>query len=216
MTRPARVGEVQVDGMSRSAFLLRSALATAAVSGFAAVEPFVAGALGADELKIKGGPGAKGDIEIANFALTLELLEAEFYERALEQISLSKSTRELAELIARDEKQHVEKLRTVISVLGGKPPTPPKFTFPSMTDEASFLEMAEALEDTGVGAYNGAAPAIISMPVLEAAGGIAQVEARHSGAIKMARGQSPTEAFSQALDMDEVLERAGKYIGSSK
>jgi len=216
MTGRDRIGEVQVEGMSRSAFLLRSALATAAVSGFAAVEPFVAGALGGDELKIKGGPGAKGDIKIANFALTLELLEAEFYERALEQLSLSKSTRELAELIAFDENQHVEKLRTVIDVLGGKPPKPPKFTFPSMTDEASFLELAEALEDTGVGAYNGAAPAIISMPVLEAAGGIVQVEARHSGAIKMARGQSPTEAFSQALDMDEVLERAGKYIGSSK
>ena len=109
----------------------------------------------------------------------------------------------------------MEKLRTVIDVLGGKPGKPPKFTFP-MTDEASFLELAEALEDTGVGAYNGAAPAIVAMPVLEAAGGIAQVEARHAGAIKMARGKSPSEAFSQALDMDEVLERAGRYIDSSK
>ena len=54
------------------------------------------------------------------------------------------------------------------------------------------------------------------MPVLEAAGGIVQVEGRHAGAIKMARGQSPSEAFSQALDMDEVLERAGKYIASPK
>ncbi|MEA2346736.1 MAG: hypothetical protein QOG62_523 [Thermoleophilaceae bacterium] len=213
MTRPIDTRAIEVEGMSRGAFLLRGALTTAAVSGLAAVQPFVASALGSGKFKITGGPGAKVDLDIANFALTLEELEAAFYAQALDQVSLSASTRELAQLIGDNESQHVEKLKSVIEVLGGKPGKTPKFNFP-LSDEASFLELAEALEDTGVGAYNGAAPQIISSPLLEAAGGIVQVEGRHSGAIKMARGMSPSEAFSQALDIDEVLARTKKYIDS--
>jgi hypothetical protein len=40
---------------------------------------------------------------------------------------------------------------------GGTPVKKPTFSFP-VTDQASFLKLAHVLENTGVGAYNGAGP----------------------------------------------------------
>ncbi len=205
---------VAIEGMSRSAFMLRAALGVGTLAGVGAVQSFVSTAFAQDEVVSVRPGGSRVDLEILQFALTLELLEAEYYERALAEATLSESSRELAQLIGENERQHVEKLKTVIDVLGGKPTKPPKFKFP-FSDDAAFLELAEALEDTGVGAYNGAAPSVESLPVLAAAGGIVQVEARHAAAVKMARGVSVTPAFSKALDMDEVFEAAGKYIKGS-
>jgi hypothetical protein len=60
------------------------------------------------------------------------------------------------------------------------------------------------LEDTGVAAYNGAATQLQSKDVLQAAGSIAQVEARHAGALRELAGEPPTvAAFDQVLSGDE-------------
>ena len=67
------------------------------------------------------------------------------------------------------------------------------------TSEASFLKIAKTFEDTGVSAYNGAAPTIKSGDVLAAAGSIVQVEARHAALIRLTRGKTPApEAFDPA------------------
>ena len=63
------------------------------------------------------------------------------------------------------------------------------------------------LENTGVGAYNGAAPSLQSKQVLASAGSIVQIEARHAAAIDLLIGKSPTpnEGFDKPLTKATVL-----------
>jgi hypothetical protein len=86
---------------------------------------------------------------------------------------------ETATQFGADETAHVGALEKTITDLGGKPVAKPTFSFP-ITNETSFLKLAQTLEDTGVSAYNGAGPMIKSKEVLGAAGSIVQVEARHA------------------------------------
>ena len=141
--------------------LLKGALAAGAVYGALAVGPFVRKALA-----MIGG----GDVEILNFALTLEYLEAKFYEEAKSRAKASGELKSLVDLLAKDEKQHVEALTATIKKLGGKPVAEPKFDF-AYSGTSGFLKLAQTFEDTGVSAYNGAAPMIKSKEVLAAAGG---------------------------------------------
>jgi rubrerythrin len=193
---------VEVHGMSRSAFLVRGALAAGAVYGLGVVRPFVAHAAAGME---------GGDLEIVNFALTLEYLETEFYGQAL-KLGLSRDVKSLAKLIHDDESQHVDALTATVKQLGGKPTTKPTFSFP-ISDEKSFLKLAQALEDTGVSAYNGAAPSIESAEVLGAAGSIVQIEARHAAAIRLHNGASPApDAFDKPLNTKQVLSAVKPFI----
>jgi rubrerythrin len=193
------LGTVEVHGTTRAAFLLRGALTAGALLGAGAVSPFVREALAQD-----GG----ADVEILNFALTLEYLESTFYDRAvMKGKGLSRDARTLATEIRDNELAHVDALRTAITGVGGKPVEPPEVGFGlAFTSEAKFLGLAQALEDTGVSAYNGAAPSITSIEILGAAGSIVQVEARHAALIRVMRGQVPApDAFDKALDARQVL-----------
>ncbi len=85
----------------------------------------------------------------------------------------------------------------------------------AFASEDSFLELAQTFEDTGVSAYNGAAPNLESKDLLATAGGIVQVEARHAGAIRLLRGELPSpEAFDVTLTEDEVLKAVQPFIKS--
>ncbi len=189
------LAEVTIEGMSRGSFLMKTALAVGAVAGIAAVGPFVGKALAQE---------TGGDIDILNFALTLEYLEADFYVQG-QKLDLSPDVAAFAKLAGSDEAAHVAALTDTITKLGGEPAAEPTFTFP-MTDEASFLKLAQTLEDTGVSAYNGAGPAIESTDVLAAAGSIVQIEARHAAVVRLLNKDMPApDAFDQPLDMAAVL-----------
>ncbi|CAN5169400.1 hypothetical protein BH18ACT14_BH18ACT14_07050 [soil metagenome] len=96
--------------------------------------------------------------------------------------------------------------------LGGTPAEKPTFTFP-MKDQASFLKLAQTLEDTGVSAYNGAGPAIKSKEVLAAAGSIVQIEGRHAAAIRLVNRDNPApNAFDETLEMQAVLDAVQPFI----
>lgn len=187
---------VEIHGMTRGSFILKGAMAAGATYGLGAVSPFVGAAL-----------AQGGDVEIVNFALTLEYLETEFYTLAVKQAGLSGDALALAKEIRDNEAEHVDALAAAAKQLGGKPAKKPTFDFGgAFANEKAYLKLANTLEDTGVSAYNGAGPAIESPEILGAAGSIVQVEARHAALIRLARGVAPAPlAFDKTSTVDEVL-----------
>lgn len=136
-------------------------------------------------------------VDVLNFALTLEYLEAEFYMRGLDADGLlSGDTRTIVAQISKHEDQHVEFLRSAIGGAGGDAIDSPEFDFTAggtfsdvFSNEATFLALAQAFEDTGVRAYKGQATNLIDNDdVLTAALQIHSVEARHASEIRRLRG----------------------------
>ena len=203
-TPAATVGEIEVGGITRSSFILRGALAAGGLYGLGAVTPFVSAAFAET-----GG----GDVEILNFALTLEYLESAFYNEKGKTVGLTGTAKSYAKTFGEQEADHVNALTATIKQLGGKPVAKPTFVFP-VSNQSSFLKLASVLENTGVGAYNGAGPSIKSKEVLAAAGSIVQIEARHAAAIDLLIGTSPTpnQGFDRPLTMAQVLARVKPLI----
>jgi len=198
---------VQVDDdsgdLSRSEVILKGALAAGAVYGTFMIGPYVRKAFA-----MTGG----SDVDIVNFALTLEYLESTFYEEAKKRAGAKGELAKLIDMLAMDEKQHVEALAGTVKKLGGKPVAEPKFNF-EYDDTAGFLKLAQTFEDTGVSAYNGAGPLIKEKAVLAAAGSIVQVEARHAAAIRLQNGEEPAPiAFDEPLEEKEVLKAVEPFI----
>jgi rubrerythrin len=197
---------IEVQGMTRQAFMVRGAVAAGTVYGLSTVGPFVREALAQE-----GG----GDAEILNFALTLEYLEAAFYTQALKETKgLGSEAKEIATTLRDNETEHVDALTAAVKQAGGKAVAAPGVDFGSaFASEDSFLKLAQTFEDLGVSAYNGAATMIKSPEVLASAGAIVQVEARHAAAIRALRGEPITPgAFDEALPKDKVLDAAKPFI----
>jgi hypothetical protein len=161
--------------------------------------PFAVGSL----FKKAYGQSTNLILDTLNFALTLEYLEAEFYNTALASSSLvipTTAARNAIQTIANHENQHVQFLRTAISGAGGTPVNKPTFdlsggngsgTGPfanAFSDYNLFLAVAQTLEDTGVRAYKGQAGNLMGdNAVLTAALNIHSVEARHASHIRWMR-----------------------------
>ena len=168
----------------------------------AAVGPFVTQAL---------AETGEGDAEILNFALTLEYLEAAFYEEG--QAARAQRRGKGTPRCSVCRSQNTSRADGGDQELGGNAGRETTFVFP-VTDEKSFLALASTLENTGVGAYNGAAPSLKSKEVLASAGSIVQIEARHAAAIDLLIGKSPTpnQGFDMPLTKEKVLATAGPLI----
>jgi len=211
----SRLETVRIEGMTRHAFVLRGALAAGAVYGAAAVGPVVQAALAQDE----SAPSVPqtSDISILNFALTLEYLEAAFYTEALQQVpNLSSEARKLAEELRDNEAAHVEALIDTLEELDADPVEEPGFIWGDVfASVGSFLKTAVVLEDTGVSAYNGAGPLLLSKEILAAAGSIVQVEGRHAALVRGLNGEEPTvSAFDAPLTENQVLRAVEPFIRS--
>ena len=197
---------INVQGMTRESFLMRSTLAAGAAYGALSATGLISSAL---------ADGGGGDIDILNYALTLEFLETEFYTQAAKRVKgLSKYESDLTKELRDNEGAHVDALTATIKQLGGKPVAKPMFQFGgAFASRTAYLKTANVLEDTGVSAYNGAAPMIKSVDVLAAAGGIVQVEARHAALIRLVRNRPPAPlGFDKASDMDEILAAVKPFI----
>lgn len=134
-------------------------------------------------------------VDVLNFALTLEELEAEFYNLGNKARNLiPKQTSKVFDTLKDHEEAHVKLLR---GVLGSKAVAKPRFdftaggTFPDVfTNYQTFLALSQAFEDTGVRAYKGQATNLMANgQILQTALQIHSVEARHAAMIRRIRGE---------------------------
>ena len=199
------LASIEVEALDRSSFLMKGVLAAGALYGATAVTPLVRRAF---------AQGSSGDIDILNFALTLEYLEAAFYDQAKAVKGVSPEVASYIKEFGAEEQEHVAGLTQAIKDLGGKPVKAPGVDFgDAFSSPEAFTKLAITFEDTGVSAYNGAGPSLKSKDLLATAGAIVQVEARHAGAIRFAAGESPApNAFDPTLTTDEVLAAVKPFV----
>ncbi len=159
-----------------------------------------------------GGSPTDAITDVLQFALTLEYLEAEYYNTALAAPglagTLTGAARTAVQNIADHENAHVTFLKNTLTALGATPAAKPTFDFTAgsysggpgtglgplsganspFVNYAVFLAVAQTYEDTGVRAYKGQAGNLMSSnEVLTAALQIHSVEARHASHIRQMR-----------------------------
>ena len=162
------------------------------------------------------------DVEVLNYALTLELLENAFYRDGLPAVGdlgtdgFGFSVSEQLAAIGAHEAAHVQTLTDVVASLGGTPVAEGAYDFgDAFASAEAFLATAAALENTGVSAYDGAGQYLSDPGLLTAAGSIVAVEARHASYLNLITDEVPFPAsFETPLTPDEVLEIAGPFIAS--
>jgi rubrerythrin len=139
-------------------------------------------------------PSPAQDVEVLNFALLLEYLQAAFYREAAERASLGRELSQFVDVVAGHEQEHVDFLR---ETLGDDAREAPTFDFGNATRTARRVTVTSvALEDLGVAAYNGQATNL-TRDALAAAAQIVSVHARHAAWIRSIAGRTPA---SQATD----------------
>lgn len=122
------------------------------------------------------------------------------------------------EAIQTHENAHVAFL---VNALGTYARPQPSFINLVQPNLVTFAQTANALENTGVGAYLGAAPIIYSSAYLAAAGSILTIEARHAGYLNVLLDYVMTrnvygnvQSFEMPLTQAQVVALAGPFITS--
>ncbi len=173
-------------------------------------------------------------LEVLQFALLLEYLESDFYERGMNATGLIPAAdRIVFGVIAEHEAIHVNVLRSLISAAGATPIAKPDFDYTAggalagfnflPSQYGTFQALAMAFEDTGVRAYKGQAARLINdKAALTAALSIHSVEARHASQVRRMRGQkgwvegnsrADLPAFTQGIyDGEDNLTQGGVNI----
>jgi hypothetical protein len=178
-------------GVSRAGFLGASLGASLALLGLGAAQ--------ADARQ------SSSDLDILNYALTLEYLQAAFYTEAERMGALRGRTERAAQTVGAVERAHVAAFQ---GLLGAKALKRPAFDFQGVTEKPrAFLKTAVAFEDLAVAAYKGQAGNLQAESALAAAVAIHSVEARHAAWMRYLFGANPARAaFDQPSSKREVTQ----------
>ncbi|UII28534.1 ferritin-like domain-containing protein [Fulvivirga maritima] len=151
-----------------------------------------------------------GDLAVLNYAYALEQLEADFYAKVFSSFYAGITTEEQTILtdIYYHEVIHRNFFKAAISGVASESQILPELEFDygdlDFNDRSAVLATAKALEDTGVGAYNGAGNLLETPEYLLIAGKIVSVEARHASAIR-----SLINPDSKDFAGDDIVDASG-------
>lgn len=156
------------------------------------------------------------DVDIIQFALTLEHLEARMYKDMLATNILTGKELGYFQSFGGHEAAHVDALTNALSAAGVTPVSAKEsYNFPAFNNRGDILNFAKIAEDIGVGAYQGAAALIDNKDYLAVAGSIVQVEARHAAIINLLSGIAPVPAaFTPSLTVQQVLDKVNPILGA--
>jgi rubrerythrin len=152
------------------------------------------------------------DLAIVNYALTLEYLESQFYDKVIKSGLFHGKVLSVLKTFGAEEADHVQSLKTVAGQLGTAAAEPTgKFPIHSA---AQVTALAATVENLGASAYLGQAPLIKSKEILAAALSIHSIEARHAATLNLLLKKSPTPdgAFAKPMSMAQVLAVVKPFI----
>ena len=205
----------------------------------------VAGCSNAGPAPVAPASSTPSVLDILNFALNLEYFEASFYSYIVTGSGLSaadmgtspgtvtggakvtfqySAIQNIAMNLMQEEVEHVELLRaTIQSAFNVTPVSMPSLnlapsTALTVTNDASFIAIARAIEGVGVSAYIGGAAYLTSnVTALNYAAQILDTEAQHEGALRQACIYFPggTPVASPAVDALDMPPTASQIFNTS-
>jgi hypothetical protein len=190
--------------MNRRAFLRNSAVTAFATA--IAFSPAASRAALATTQQAPAQQSASQDLDILNYALTLEHLEAAAYRVIVASGLLSGAALKYFQQFGAHEADHVTTLDSTIRSLGGTPVAAlATYNWPAFKSQAEVLTYFQTVEELGAAAYLGQAPRLLNPDLLTAAVSIHNVEAQHAAVLSDLIGVSPSPAFGAPKTMEQVL-----------
>ena len=173
------------------------------------------------------------DLDILNYALTLEHLEANLYNTIVGAGVIKNPTYvKYVTMFQAHENTHAQELAKAISAAGGRPvAAKEKYNYSAfdVSTEQKAMTVLAAVEEVGVGAYQGAAGFIKDKGILTTAVAIHGVEAEHTGSLHALLGLPITSgsltsaagistkvlngAVTQPIPVADVLKAVGPILG---
>jgi rubrerythrin len=146
------------------------------------------------------------DVDILNFGLRFERLQANFYTQADELGTVRRmpaAKQRWAEVLGAHERAHVRILKKILGDKAGKRPF---FDFHGITEtEDRFTRTAVAMEDLTVALLAGVTPRVHDRKLTAALFGLLTTEARHAAWARNIVGTTPAaRSFDRARSLDSV------------
>ncbi|MDQ2783397.1 MAG: ferritin-like domain-containing protein [Chloroflexota bacterium] len=157
------------------------------------------------------------DLDVLNYALTLEHLENEMYKEIVASGKLTGDEQSYATQFGAHEAAHVQAITQTIQKLGGTPvAAQAKYNYPAFDTRDNIVKFLITVEDLGAAAYLGAAPSIQSPDLLTVAVQIHNIEGEHASIWRKQGGVTPVAgAFAAPATKADVLKAAGPILGAS-
>jgi hypothetical protein len=206
--------EALLEAIARLCGPTRAELLRTAVFGGAAM-------LAALAARPASAQAAISDVDILNFGLRFERLQATFYTQADELGTIRRMARAKqtwAETLGAHERAHV---KIIASVLGSKAGPKPSFDFgPATETDGNFTRTAVAMEDLTVALLTGVTPRMHDRRLTAALFGLLTVEARHASWARHIVGATPAPtAFDEPRTLHSVRGAVGRthfIVGAPK